>query len=50
MAFQLLRRRPTLKKILDVLRREMPRLREACNIRSLSLFGPYTSGEGTAST
>jgi predicted nucleotidyltransferase len=36
-----MRRRPRLKKVLNVLRSEMPRLRQDYDVRSLALFGPY---------
>ena len=45
MAFQLLRRRPTLKQVLNILRAEMPRLRRDYDVRSLTLFGPYAKGK-----
>ena len=45
MAFQLLRRRPTLKKILTVLRAEMLRLREEYDVLTLAVYGDYATGE-----
>ena len=45
MAFQLLRRRPTLAKILGKLRPELPRLRDEYEVRALWIFGPYATGE-----
>ena len=45
MAFQLMRRRPTLHRVLNVLRAEMPHLRQDYDVRSLAIFGPYASGK-----
>ena len=45
MDFQLLRRRPTLERILEKLRAEMPRLREEFDVRTLAVFGPYARGQ-----
>ena len=45
MPFQLMRRRPTLKKVLAVLRAELPRLREKYDVRALAVYGDYATGE-----